>query len=1024
MSTDPIHEDESPPGTDARPARRSRRLFYACWLAIFAVSAGAAVIAWRDTAAEERHLVDSYKQSARAIQMALAATLQDKIALAAEAASLGAGPATAMPAISSAAPLSDDFLSAILAAPADGLSTIRGARPDGGVLDSLSDACRQVAAGDAGRLSTLAPVRDEAKAEWLIPLTRLRAGAAGCPDRIVLLRSAYVNDFLHRLDVDFAVLTGTDGTILARFPDAAAQTGRSLGKASVFAAAWAQAPSGTLVSTSPVDGKVRINAYAGLPDLPLILAVGYDNARVAGVVGTERDRIAVNFGVLALALVLGCAVSRHFVFGYLDSRQTMHRQREEFRRRWEFAVEGSRQGVWDWDSATGRVFCSRLGRSILGYADDREYAPAAAWFRRIHADDLWPVRRALVRYRRGESAHLELRIRLRRGDGGECWILLRGTALAAAADGRPQRIVGTFADVTEDENANLEARLAATVFSQAAEGVVISDDRNRVVKVNKAYTEITGYEEAEVLGRDPGFPTAGRHDRQFYDTMLAQLRARGHWRGEVWNRRKDGGTYAQWLSITVVRDAAGKVIRHVAIFSDITNQKKKEELIERHAYYDALTGLANRRLLLDRLEQEVLRAASQDGAFVLLFVDLDNFKDINDSLGHVAGDSVLTQTARRLEACIEVGDTVARLAGDEFVILARPAGERAPGGIEEAADPATAALAQRVVRALSEPVRHQTQEIQVSASVGIACYPTDATDAANLLASADRAMYLAKEEGRNTYRFHTRHLQEEARRRSEILLQLRRAIRDEEFELHFQPIYDLRTSCIVEAEALIRWRQADGTLVSPGQFIPVAEGTDLIIDIGEWVFRRVVQVLQGLARDDIGTDGLRLSVNISPRHLMSRDTPRDWLAHMAQAGVSPTALTIEITEGLLLDGNPSTLEKLEAFAAAGVAVAIDDFGTGYSSMSYLKRFPIDFVKIDRSFIRDIETDPHDKAITEAIVVMAGKLGLRTIAEGVETAEQDAMLRGIGCDYGQGYLFARPMPEEAFRALLAGQTVAA
>ena len=1003
--------------------RLSGRLFWGSWALAFLAVALAATISWRATEAEGEELAAGYAASAKAIRLALAATLQDRIGRAVQdlAAIRPEAEPTAGRAVRDPLPAADGFLTAVLTAGADGLRPLRGSLPTDEALAELAEACAALRGGETTEVATLPPLRDGPQGEWLIPLTRASAFGRGCDGPIALLRSGFVNEFLRTLDIDFAVLTDTDGTILARFPDAQGQTGRSLGRASVFARAWSRRTEGTITSVSPVDGKVRINAYAGLPDLPLVLAVGYLHDRVDAVVADEHERMAINFGALTLALLLACGVGRRFFFGYLESREILHRQHDEFRRRWEFAVEGSRQGVWDWDRPQGRIFISRLGRDLLGYADRAEEMAVEEWFALIHPDDRAAARNALDAFLDGQIAHLEHRMRLRAGDGSWRWLVLRGMALAPSRNGEPQRIVGTFADVTEEEQANLDARLAATVFSQAAEGVVITDDQNRVVKINSAYTRITGYEEAEVLGRNPGFIGAGRQDRAFYQAMWQRLEQQGHWRGEVWNRRKDGTVYAQWLSISVVHDAAGKVVRHVGIFSDITNQKKKEELIERHAYYDALTGLPNRRLLLDRLEQEVLRGAAEGGAFALLFVDLDHFKEINDSLGHVAGDQVLTETARRLESCVRTGDTVARLAGDEFVILTHM--DRGPGR-DGSGDPVTVSVAQRLIRSLAQPIQCAGQEVQISASVGIACYPTDGEDAATLLASADRAMYLAKEEGRNTFRFHTLHLQQESRERNDMLLRLRRAIRNDEFLLCFQPIYDLRSGRIAEAEALIRWRRPDGTLVPPARFIPIAENSDLIIDIGEWVFRKAVSVLQDLRGSGLAEDGLRLTLNVSPRHLMTRDPVQPWLSHLQQAGVPADALTLEITEGLLLDGNPSTLRKLQAFSDAGMAIAIDDFGTGYSAMSYLKRFPIDYVKIDRSFIHDIEASDHDKAITEAIVVMAGKLGLKTVAEGVETDAQHAMLRDIGCDFGQGFLYARPMLEQEFRVLLAQQQAAA
>jgi len=667
-----------------------------------------------------------------------------------------------------------------------------------------------------------------------------------------------------------------------------------------------------------------------------------------------------------------------------------------------FALEGSGQGLWDWDLESGQVHCSHLGLSLLGH-DAADIGGIRAWFGLVHRHDRGDFLRRLASHLHGHGSEFEHRFRIRRGDGEWLSIQARGMATLRDATGKPRRFIGTFFDFDEEEHAVLEARIATTVFSQAAEGIMVTDAQNRIVKVNRAFTEVTGYTEAEVLGRNPNILSSGRQCREFYAAMWQQLQANGHWRGEIWNRRKDGAFYAEWLSISVMRDEAGKTVRHVAIFTDITSQKKKEDLIRRHAYYDALTELPNRRLALDRLEQAVLQAGRQGREFALLFVDLDRFKDINDTLGHAIGDKVLLEVAARLRDCASNDDTVARLAGDEFLVLAHPAQR----------DGATAALAERIIRSLSEPVRTDVGEIALSASVGIACYPDDGRDAESLLKGADRAMFAAKEDGRNTYRFFTPRLHEEARERVEVLMRLRHAIRDQRFAAHFQPIFDLRSGRMAEAEALIRWSLESGGFMPPDRFIPLAENTDLIVDIGEWMFRRMLNVLHRLQVLDALPNDFRLTLNLSPRHLMTRETPQDWLAQFAAAGVKPSALTLEITEGLLLEQSPDILRKLTTFADAGVTLAIDDFGTGYSAMSYLQKFPIHYVKIDRSFIREIGASQRDRAITEAIVVMAQKLGLKTIAEGIETERQHDLLREMGCDLGQGYLFARPMSEDAF-----------
>lgn len=554
-----------------------------------------------------------------------------------------------------------------------------------------------------------------------------------------------------------------------------------------------------------------------------------------------------------------------------------------------------------------------------------------------------------------------------------------------------------------------ERHLASLIYRSSSEAMVVSDPDNRIVAINPAFTKITGYELGDVLGENPKILRSGRHDAEFYRMMWQAIENQGLWQGEIWNRRKNGEIFPAWLTINTIRDEHGEIQRYVALSSDITDKVRSDELIWRQANFDFLTELPNRYMFHDRLEQEVRKAHREGSQLALLFIDLDRFKEVNDTLGHPIGDMLLIEAAERISACVRESDTVARLGGDEFTVI-----------LTLLADTSDAEnIAQHIIAALSEPFVFGRDAAYVTASVGITLYPDDSTDVEQLLRNADQAMYAAKNAGRNRLSYFTQALQESAQYRLRLINDLRGALAGRQFEIHFQPIIDLASERPVKAEALLRWRHPEHGTISPADFIPLAEETGLIVGIGDWVFREAAACLQrwtALA----GTE-LQVSVNMSPAQFQSDALViEEWLAHLRTLGVAEQRLSIEITEGLLLNAHPNVTDKLLGFRDAGIQVAIDDFGTGYSALSYLKRFDIDYLKIDQSFIRNLETEPNDLALCEAIVSMAHKLGLKVIAEGVETEEQCDLLKRIACDYGQGYLFSKPLPPAEFERLLEGR----
>ena len=550
-----------------------------------------------------------------------------------------------------------------------------------------------------------------------------------------------------------------------------------------------------------------------------------------------------------------------------------------------------------------------------------------------------------------------------------------------------------------------QLHLAASVYQSTSEAMLVTDQNNVIVSVNPAFTAITGYGADEALGRTPKLLNSGHHDEAFFNEMWLALKTTGHWVGEIWNRKKNGEVYVERLQINVVDDKGGSPRRYVALFSEITDQKKSEELIWRHANFDALTKLPNRRLFTDRLEQAVKNAARSQGAMALLLLDLDGFKEVNDTYGHLDGDELLIEVAARIKTSVRATDTVARLGGDEFTVI-----------LPDIADPHhVERVAQSLVQTLSRPYQLRKELANVSVSIGISICLDGTCDAMMMLKQADQAMYKSKDDGKSRFSYFSRSLEEKSLRRAQLIRDLREALPRGEFELYFQPIVDLKTGALVKAEALLRWHHPERGMVSPMEFIPVAEETGLILDIDDWVFREALRC--GRRWSDLGGPPLKIGVNVSPVHLMAKERSGQWARLLQEAGVSGDTVIVEITEGVLLKDRLAASKALLHFREAGMEVAIDDFGTGYSSLAYLSQFDIDYLKIDQSFTKNVAPGSNDLALSKAIIVMAHELGMRVIAEGIETVEQRDLLIAAGCDYGQGYLFSRPVPTGQFEQLL-------
>ncbi|HJV79416.1 sensor domain-containing protein [Noviherbaspirillum sp.] len=649
--------------------------------------------------------------------------------------------------------------------------------------------------------------------------------------------------------------------------------------------------------------------------------------------------------------------------------------------------------------------CNRRMEELFGFApgeflgkrSDRLYTDRNAY--RALARD------AYAALRKGLSFHRETQ--LVRKDGSIFWGALTGHALTS------ERFKGgsvwVFADISERKKAEERMRLATKVFENTQEGVIITNCDTQVLAVNKAFTEVTGYLEEEVLGKTPRILHSGRQDKAFYDEMWSALDQSGQWKGEIWNRRKSGEIYPEWLSISTVRNDRGDVSHYVGVFSDITEIKRSQDKVSFLAYHDPLTQLPNRLLFNDRLAQNIQRATREKTIFAVYFIDLDNFKNVNDSLGHHVGDRLLREVAQQLQSQLRKADTIGRLGGDEFIVL-----------VNELDGPRGAALvAEKLAAVFQQPFSLEGHELYVTASIGICLYPTDGGDTNTLIRNADAAMYRAKGYGKNQFHFYEQEMTAYALERLELESALRKAIINDEFLLCYQAQIDLQTHQVVGAEALVRWNHPQLGVLEPGKFIPLAEDSGLITHLGEWVLRAACRQMRDWR--SAGFDLPKIAVNLSVRQLERKGFARLVASILHEHELPASALELEITESVLMQ-TEEAFEVIEELDKLGIQLSVDDFGTGYSSLSYLKRLPVRKLKIDRSFITDVTEDGNNEAIVRAMIAMAKTLGLNAVAEGVETKAQVDFLRNAGCDHAQGYLFGRPVTSDAFASVWGETTV--
>ncbi len=697
--------------------------------------------------------------------------------------------------------------------------------------------------------------------------------------------------------------------------------------------------------------------------------------------------------VLALGLVGALAWRRH-----QDRRRergyfAQIRERDE---RLKLALWASGEQFWDYDLES-RVLRRTRADDQAGLTPDLGVETLVDTNFQIHPDDMPHALAKLKRHLRGEAALYLSEHRVRDTDGKWVWMRARGRVVERDGTGRALRVAGTARDITASRSAERDRRIAGQVLNSMIEAVAVFDQEFRFIQVNPAFTRMTGYADDEVLGRPTRLLDSEQHDPAFYQHVRGELRRSSRWSGEIWQQRKNGDEFLCWFQASEVLDAGGQHGHYVAVLSDITDQKRAEQELRYLANYDTLTSLPNRALLSERLSRAIVRARRQNSRIAMLFLDLDRFKDINDSLGHAAGDRILRAAAIRLQQAVGAQHTVARLGGDEFTVLLENLDQ-----VEQAEQ-----VARDVLLAFEAPLDlDQRHDVVISPSIGISLYPDHALVPTDLLKHADTAMYQAKAAGRRTFMRYTEAMDVEIRGRATISAALRGVLDRNELRLVFQPKLSLDQSRITGVEALLRWTSPELGDISPAQFIPLAEESGLILDIGEWALREACSVLKRWRLN--GLDQLTMAVNVSSLQLLRGNLPKQVARALVESGVPPEMLQLELTESVIMANAGQTSATLDALRSLGVGLAIDDFGTGYSSLAYLKRLPINTLKIDKEFIGDLTRDADDEAITTTVIAMAHSLGLTVIAEGVETEAQMQFLRGRGCDEIQGYWLSRPL----------------
>jgi len=747
-----------------------------------------------------------------------------------------------------------------------------------------------------------------------------------------------------------------------------------------------------------LESVTRLRSFA--PMMPIVVLTGTDDDRLAlqAMQQGAQDYIvkgAENIEMLRRSIRYALERSR------VD--QSLRRSESQFRAMFEHAGLGV--GLLDLE---GRIISLNPAlRQMLGTRPDEEANLRLISF--IQLKDRSEVLAELTSLLEGHAEKFAHEARFQPHSGGFAWGRLTVT-LVRGPDNAPQFAVAMIEDITSRKVLEKQLRLAAKVLEATSEGVFITDSHQHVIHTNPSFTQLTGYEFEDVMGKKPSCLSSGRHDRDFYAAMWKEIGENGFWRGEIWNRKKNGEPFAEWLNISAVKNDAGIVTNYVAVFNDITTRKMNEEALSHRAHHDTLTSLPNRALFLERLERALARAQRNQLIIAVLYLDLDHFKQINDSLGHTAGDSLLQQVSSRLSSSVRHEDTVARMGGDEFTLILED--------INDFRDATT--VAQKILRQFSEPFTLLGRPHKVTTSIGIALYPTDGTSAQELIDAADEAMYASKKQGRDSFRFASPALSERAFERQAMESVLSRAIEDKALQLYYQPIVDLRSMRVIAAEALLRWKHPEIGVLVPRQFLPLAKESGLIKRLGRWAFTTAFEQATVWRREH---PGFRICVNISKSELEDDSFLAMIEELLARFDLPAEAVDIEVPEAVAMEATPATVHALEALRVLGVHIALDDFGSGHTDFRTLRHTPVDVVKIAPDFIRDLSEKQDEGRLIRAATAVAHSMSIRVAAKAIETIDQLDYLRKHHCDAVQGFLFSRPVPAEELGRMI-GQPLSA
>ncbi|MGV8900213.1 MAG: bifunctional diguanylate cyclase/phosphodiesterase [Burkholderiaceae bacterium] len=872
-------------------------------------------------------------------------------------------------------------------------------------------------AADTGKLFISKPVLGRASGKWSIQLSRrisFKDGSFGGV-AVVSLDPGYFTRFYGDLDLGkggMSAMYGLDGVIRTWRAGDKEGFGADINASALFSLFAQGQKNGTITTHSVVDGIERTQFFRRVIPYPIAVAAGIATTDVFTTHLQTRAALFLQASLaslLMLALGMGFSLHQRQMQRGIIERKRFTEKLAGSEQRMELALHGADLGLWDWDIASGKFTHNQRMLAMLGYTVEATEANSELFAALLHPDDLPQIKAALYPHLKGDTPGFEVAYRLRHKNQHWVWLMARGKVVERDAHGRAVRMAGTNLDITDSVLAEQQLRVAAAAFESQV-GMFVTDAHQVIQRVNHAFTEITGYSAEDAVGQTPRLLSSGRHEAPFYAAIWESIARTGAWKGEIWNCRKNGETYPQWLTITVVKNLVGEVSHYVSTLTDITMRKEAENEIRHLAFFDPLTLLPNRRMLLDRLRHALATSKRSGHEGALLFIDLDNFKTVNDTLGHDKGDLLLQQVAQRLSVCVREGDTVARLGGDEFVVMLEDL-----SALPHTAATQAKAIGEKILAALNQVYLLTDHVYHSSSSIGVSLFNHYQGGVDALLQRADLAMYQAKAAGRNTLRFFDPEMQTVVTARATLEAGLRQALQDYQFRLYYQPQVG-ENGRLAGAEALLRWQHPRRGLVLPGEFIPLAEESGLILPIGQWVLESTcVQLSNWATQAEMAQ--LTLAVNVSARQFHQPDFVLQVLAVLERTGANPQQLKLELTESLLLKDVEDTIDKMHQLKAHGVHFALDDFGTGYSSLSYLKRLPLDHLKIDRSFVLDVLNDADDAIIVSTIVALAHGLGLGVIAEGVETEAQQKFLAELGCPAYQGNLCSQPLALAEFEQFL-------